>query len=771
MLIRLLVLVLVAAAPAFGVLVSFQWELRGDREGQARTTALHQAALINGTLGSIMEGARELMTAVAHSDRVRALDPRCGETLAAVRGDLETYAFLTVTDTAGRTICTSALQPQPEASLLPIVHAALAQGRFTVGQYTPDPTGQHPALTFGLPVAAPDGRVRALVIAGLSLDWLGGHLIDMKLPANSTVVVSDRNGTILAHFPDHASHVGRPLPPEVQGFVTRSAPGTATATTGAGIRRVIGYVPATREPQGLYVSAGFAAADLTTDIDSATTHGYLLIALGIALSLLLTLFVAQRFVRAPTAVLLDAARRWGGGDLTARAVMPAGSATEFTSLGRAFNDMVGTLQKQQKELRLLNGELELRVAERTRALLASNNRLQVEIAERELSEANLRQVQKLQALGQLAGGVAHDFNNLLTVVLGSLEMLRKRLPPEEVRARRMVDTATLAVERGSRLTGQLLAFSRKHPLVLVPVNVAAAVEGMTELLASTLGASVRIETRLQPGLWDALLDPNQFEAAILNLALNARDAMPGGGQMTITACNRTLPESAALPAGNYVCVVVADTGVGMSEEVLSRVFEPFFTTKGLGVGSGLGLSQVHGMVQQSGGDIQVESRPGYGTRVTMLVPRSARTAAEQQAEAVAWTAPALAPEHAILLVDDDDHVREVTAAMLTESGYAVVQATDGPSGLEALQREGRRIQLVIADFMMPGMTGRELLRQVRVLRPDLPMLLATGYADFAALTGDGLPADQIVRKPFRGSELLARIQMVRERHALTAGPV
>jgi signal transduction histidine kinase len=750
-------------------LVSFQCELRGDREWQARSVALHQAELIDGSVGNIVEGARQLMIAVSNFDRVRNLDPGCSEALAALRGELDNYAFLTVTDAAGKAICSSAPEPVQDANLQPIVRATLAQGRFTVGQYTPDRTGLHPYLTFGLPTFGGDGKVRALVIAGLSLDWLGHYLAALKLPPHSTIVVGDRNAVILARFPDHARYVGKPFLAETRVYVNKPSSGTAMAPTYEGVMRVIGYVPVTQEPKGLYVSAGFMAADVTTDIDSATSHGYLLIALGIALSLLLALFVGQRFVRMPTAVLLDAARRWGGGDLTVRASMPPGSAAEFTRLGLAFNDLVDTLQNQQKELRALNGQLELRVADRTRALLASNNRLQVEIAERELSEANLRQVQKLQALGQLAGGVAHDFNNLLTVVLGSLELLRKRLPQEDLRSRRMVDTATLAVERGARLTSQLLSFSRKHPLVLVPVNVVAAIEGMTELLASTLGASVRIETRLQPGLWDALLDPNQFEAAILNLALNARDAMPGGGQLTIAADNRALPPGAALPAGDYVCVVVADSGIGMPADVLSRVFEPFFTTKGLGVGSGLGLSQVHGMVQQSGGDIQIESRPGNGTRVTMLVPRSTEAAADQHAHEAMWTAPALTSDQAILLVDDDDHVREVTAAMLVESGYSVIQAIDGPSGLEALRREGKRVQLVIADFVMPGMTGRELLRHVRVQRPDLPMLLATGYADFAALTGDGLPADQIVRKPFRGAELLARIQMVRERHPMPAG--
>ena len=749
------------------MLASFQWELRDDRAGQAQQVALHQAELINAALGNIVEGARQLMIAVSHFHRVETLDPSCGDALMALRGQLQNYAFLTVTDRAGVTICTSSAEPQTDSTLQPIIRSTMAQGRFTIGQYTPDPTGLHPYLTFGLPIFGPDGKVKAFILAGLSLDWLGQHLVDLKLPANSTIVIGDRNAVILARYPDHARYVGKPFLAETRIFVNRETSGAAMAPTYEGVMRVVGYVPVTQEPKGLYVSAGFAAADVTTDVDSATNHGYLLIVLGTALSLLLALFVAQRFVRAPTVVLLDAARRWGGGDLAVRAVMPSGSAAEFTSLGLAFNNMVDTLQSQQREFRVLNGELELRVAERTRALLASNNRLQIEIAERELSEANLRQVQKLQALGQLAGGVAHDFNNLLTVVLGSLELLRKRLSSDDAGPRRLVDTATLAVERGARLTSQLLAFSRKHPLVLVPVNVVAAIESMAELLATTLGATVRIETRLQPGLWDALLDPNQFEAAILNLALNARDAMPGGGRLTIAADNRVLPAGGALPAGDYVCVMVIDSGVGMSEDVLNRAFEPFFTTKGLGVGSGLGLSQVHGMVQQSGGDIQIESRVGEGTHVTILVPRSVQPATPpHRSDLAASGAPALAPDQAILLVDDDDHVREVTAAMLVENGYNVIQANDGPSGLDALQREGDRVQLVIADFVMPGMSGRELLSQVRVLRPDLPMLLATGYADFAALTGDGLPADQIVRKPFRSSELLVRIHMVRQRRPI-----
>ena len=258
-------------------------------------------------------------------------------------------------------------------------------------------------------------------------------------------------------------------------------------------------------------------------------------------------------------------------------------------------------------------------------MLDSNNRLQVEIAERELTEASLRQAQKLQAVGQLAGGMAHDFNNLLTAILGSLDLLRKRLPGTDLRQARLLDTATEAVERGSRLTSQLLAFSRKQPLFAVSMDVSDAIRGTVGLLTSTLDANTRLETRVAEDLWPAVLDPNQFEAALLNLALNARDAMPSGGRLVIAASNMAVTPASGwsdLADGDYVMVVVSDTGLGMSEDVVNRAFEPFFTTKAPGKGSGLGLSQVHGMVRQSGGTVLIQSRRGDGTKVTMMLPRS-----------------------------------------------------------------------------------------------------------------------------------------------------
>jgi signal transduction histidine kinase len=450
--------------------------------------------------------------------------------------------------------------------------------------------------------------------------------------------------------------------------------------------------------------------------------------------------------------------------------MPTAVAAEFAGLGQAFNEMAELLQQQRSELQALNEALEVRVADRTRALLDSNNRLQVEIAERELTESSLRQVQKLQAVGQLAGGMAHEFNNLLTAILGSLELLRKRLGTPDSRQEKLLDVAARAVERGSRLTAQLLAFSRKQPLLAVSVSVAEAIQGMVGLLQSTLGASVRLETRVNDDLWPAMLDPNQFAASILNLALNARDAMPAGGRLRITASNMVITPASPwseLSVGDYICITVSDSGTGMSPSVVNRAFEPFFTTKEPGKGSGLGLSQVHGMVRQSAGSITIESRVGNGTEVRILVPRSLQ-APLLPADGADLTQPAIERTRSVLLVDDDEQVRTVTEVMLAESGYAVVTAPEGTSAIGILEQADCRIALVIADYAMPGMTGRDLLRQVKQRWPDIAVLLATGYADYPDLATRELPIDHIVRKPFRDVELLARIHMVMQRQAESA---
>jgi signal transduction histidine kinase/CheY-like chemotaxis protein len=401
--------------------------------------------------------------------------------------------------------------------------------------------------------------------------------------------------------------------------------------------------------------------------------------------------------------------------------------------------------------------LERRVEKRTTQLNAANQQLAAQIAERERVETALRQAQRLEAVGQLTSGVAHDFNNLLMVVLGNIRQMQKR-EPDPANQRRLQMMAQ-AAERGAQLTAQMLAFSRRQKLEPRSVNLNETVQSMRDLLQSTMGGSVQIETRLQQDLWPAMIDPTQIELVILNLAINARDAMEVGGRLAVETANLTLgppTRDADPPAGDHVMVAVTDTGSGMTPDVLSKVFEPFFTTKEVGKGSGLGLSQVFGLAKQSGGGVRIDSTPGEGTSVRVYLPKA--SAAPHVDEDNHHEAPAAAPHDTrVLVVDDDSAVREVTASMLAELGYLVLEAGSGGAALEALEQQ-ERIDLMLLDFAMPGMNGAEVAREVRARRPGTPILFLTGYADIEALTE--ADEDCILRKPFQEKDLAAKLEAV-----------
>jgi PAS domain S-box-containing protein len=402
--------------------------------------------------------------------------------------------------------------------------------------------------------------------------------------------------------------------------------------------------------------------------------------------------------------------------------------------------------------------LEQAVQERTAQLADANRALKGQIEERERVEATLRQMQRLEAVGQLTSGVAHDFNNLLTVILGNIDFIARGVSEPKQSAR--LTHVRQAAERGAKLTAQLLAFSRRQRLEPKPLDLNQTVAGMGDLLRSTMGGSVRLETVLKPGLWPALVDPTQIELVILNLAINARDAMQVGGALTIETANVVLKEEPRRPEeppkGEYVMVSVTDTGSGMPAEVLERAFEPFFTTKDIGKGSGLGLSQVLGFAQQSGGGVRIDTREGEGASIKVYLPRAAVDAAEGDvSEDGQPDLPGLdARRSTILVVDDDSLVREITTAMLQDLGYLVVEAGSGMAALDELRTE-RRFDLLLVDFAMPGMNGAEVAQRALALRPDLPVLFVTGYADFAALKAVG--EDRVVQKPFQHDELAQKV--------------
>ena len=372
-----------------------------------------------------------------------------------------------------------------------------------------------------------------------------------------------------------------------------------------------------------------------------------------------------------------------------------------------------------------------------------------DITELKAAQEQLRQSQKMEALGQLTGGIAHDFNNLLTVVVGGLDIISKRA--DDPKLKRYAENALTAAERGARLTGQLLAFSRVQRLEVRPTYVAPLIHNMRPLLRNVLGPGINKQFELDEAMIPVLADPTQLEVAILNLAINARDAMPGGGTLSFASKPVEITGDADLDDGDYVELTISDTGVGMPPEVAERAFEPFFTTKEVGKGTGLGLSMVYGMARQSGGTARVESSPGKGTAVTLLFRRAeeaAREAAVAPEEPVSASVP-MAPL-SVLVIDDDPDVRGFVVAALEEQGYRVREASNGREGLASIEQEIP--DLVVLDFIMPGLSGADVARRILDKRPDQPILFVSGYSETEAVKRTA-PDAPLLAKPFRAEAL------------------
>jgi len=395
------------------------------------------------------------------------------------------------------------------------------------------------------------------------------------------------------------------------------------------------------------------------------------------------------------------------------------------------------------------------LTKRTAELVTVNTRLEAEIAQREAAENQLHQAQKLEALGQLTGGIAHDFNNLLTAVIGNLELAQKRIGAD-LHTTRLLEASLSAAERGATLIQHLLTFARRKPLHPEAVDVSAVIDDAEKILKQTIGPSVHLVIRSAPDLQPAWVDPNQLALVILNLALNARDAMPDGGRLQVACENRQADAANApgdLAAGDYVIVSVSDTGTGMSEATLARVFEPFFTTKEAGEGSGLGLSMVQGFAAQSGGAVQIATCLGKGTTVDLWLPpaegRSSVRVSEMSREAARTQRRA-----SILVCDDDRDVRSLVGRFLRDVGYTVWEANNPSLALQILQRE-RPIDLLLVDYAMPEMNGAAVIDRARACQPGLKTLLITGYAE--ALRNNRVLGSPVLPKPFKIAELSSRI--------------
>ena len=782
---RLFLLVLGCLLPILTAQVYSQISLYAERHEQLGGLVLRQAELANADMTNIVESVRQLDAMALQFPSVRDQTDQCASRLSGLRQNLEQYRFLAIYSSPdGALLCASDDLPvamkvvEPGRPTQSWMGGLLATTDLAVGQLMDGAAAPDPVLPIAVRLKASSGD--RILVAGLNTTWLVRHLDVGKLDrapamARAALIVADSAGNIVGRVAEGNDWAGQVLPKWLRPLQVQGNLAVATVTDPLGHTVIAGHVRNASLPGGLTVIEALVMPDLTMDIDQATYQDLLVIG-GAALAALILAWVAgRRFIYQPAEALLQAARKWREGDLGARVrLLDAGS--EFSALAQSFNAMAAGLQAREMERRMQSSFLESQVAERTRELSETNNRLQVEIAGREKTEVALHQAQKLQAVGQLAGGIAHDFNNMLATVLGNLELMERRVSQagedwtggDSERLLRLIERATGAVTRGGQLTSRLLAFSRRQRLTARATDINALLRELITLATSTLGRRIQVVPELADDLWPAMVDPSQVEAAILNLCLNARDAMPEGGRLTVRTSNVNVMSNTVihgsdhhLAVGAYVQVCISDTGTGMAPEIKARAFDPFFTTKGPGAGSGLGLSQVYGMARQSGGGVWIDSAPGEGTRVTLSLPRALVTVDAGGAPAVTLVElplPGSAGE-LILIVDDDNAVRQVTVEMARDLGCEVAQASGGEQALALIEKLTPK--LILLDYAMPGMNGLQLARALRERHVTAPIALVTGYAELSETDVAAGELAGLLRKPFTIRELQGLLTQLR----------
>jgi signal transduction histidine kinase len=597
---RLFALVILTLLPVAGIAVYDEFDARSLRAEAARDQALKLVRLVAQEQSRIFEGAQQLLTALGKTPLVRSGDPAsCKAFLADLTHSYPQYLDLVSVDLTGRAVCAGGVtEPMGPLGDRPFFKRAIAERGFALAEYEGLDTARQKAIYLAQPCYDAAGRVDGVVAARLSLDWLSGEIARNPLPPKATVYVIDRQGSIVVRYPEVGQFVDTKVPRLIHSYFLTGAEGVQEAPGFDGVPRIYAYAPL---PGGLTLSVGLDKEGLFKGYEAANRRDLLAIAGSCILALILATIGARLFIARPVRVLLDAAERWAGGDLGARIRLPE-VRSEFGRLGAAFNAMAGAIGVREQDL-------ERRVKERTEAQLGA--------------EAALYESRRMETVGRLTGGVAHDFNNLLAAIVGNIELARARLHPRHPGLSRL-DAAMQSANRGAALVQQLLTFARRQHLRPEVVELNSHIRGHRDILRRNLRSCVTIDFRLSAETWRVRVDPKQLEAAILNLVINARDAMPTGGTLRLETKNVTLtphPHLADL-TGDFVALTVSDTGTGIRPEILEKVFEPFFTTKDVGAGSGMGLSMVQGFVRQSSGFVAIESIVGQGTAVTLYLART-----------------------------------------------------------------------------------------------------------------------------------------------------
>ncbi len=729
---RLLILVIAAMlVPAI---------LVGLRFAQNRASEVNAAlANLSATSDDISKDLDEKIqgTAQLHYGLARARDldtsdkAACSAFLSAVREEYPQFTgILTITPDGGlfcdslRTNRTLDLRDRSYFK-----QALTANGIVTLEPVFGRLTGTS-VLQIAYPARSESGDLKFILLASLNLRKFAEY--DKRLLNGKEVLLVDRKGTVLVAPQANAwtAPAGASIADtDLFRFAATANRGPFHEMTDQSGRTHVWAVarsPSVRDA-GLYIMVGLSKDGLVAAANRRLYEDLAMLAVASLLLFAGVWVLATLGVGRQVGRLAAMARKLGLGDLSARIPAP-----------HPRGELGGLMT-------LLNGTAES--LERQRAAID------------ELSQ-KLSQSQKMEAMGQLTGGVAHDFNNLLTVILGNSEYLAEKLVANK-ELHKIADSIATAAERGSDLTRSLLAFARKQPLMPMDIDIGQKVLGMEHLLRRTLGEHIECEFRLDPDLWLASIDPGQLTSALLNLVLNARDAMPQGGKLSVEVRNVSLGESdvdvngEARP-GDYVMVAVTDTGSGMIAEVAGRAFEPFFTTKEVGKGTGLGLSMVYGFAKQSGGSMQIHSEPGHGAAVRLFFPRVGAPQGNEAPHIDPIATPA--GSETILVVEDDDLVRTYVEKELKEFGYRVIAARNGPEAL-AILRQSRKIDVLFTDVVMPGgMFGPELAKQASRLRPELKVLFTSGYTEHPVEPLDG--EAQILNKPYRRNDLALMLRKV-----------
>jgi signal transduction histidine kinase/CheY-like chemotaxis protein len=737
---RLLILV-IAAMLVPAILVGLRFVQNRTSDINAALANLSASAKdISGDLDEKIQGTAQLHYGLA---RARDLDTRdkaaCSAFLSAVREEYRQFTGILTINPDGSLFCDS-LRTNRTLDLRDRTYfkqALTARDTVTLEPVFGRLTGTS-ILQIAYPVRQESGELKFILLASFNLQKFADYH-NKRLSGEAEILLVDKKGTVM-------------VPPDQKDW-TEPAGATianselfrfAAELDGRPIREVtdrngrthvwaVARSPLGRDA-GLYILVGRSKGSLLAAANTRLYEDLAILAVASLLLLAGVWLLATMSVGRQVGRLAEMATKLGLGDLSAR-IAPPHPRGELGGL-----------------MTLLNGTAES--LERQRAAID------------ELSQ-KLTQSQKMEAMGQLTGGVAHDFNNLLTVILGNAEHLAEKLAAHK-ELHDIAASIASAAERGSDLTRSLLAFARKQPLMPRTIDIGRKIVGMEQLLRRTLGEHIECEFRLDENLWQASVDPGQLASALLNLVLNARDAMPSGGKLTVAVQNTSLGESdvdvnGQTRPGDYVMVAVTDTGTGMTAEVAGRAFEPFFTTKEVGKGTGLGLSMVYGFAQQSGGAMQIRSEPGHGTAVRLFFPRAAtrRTSAAPSAGQQAKPTGS----ETILMVEDDDMVRSYVESELKALGYRVIVTRNGPAAL-AILRGPEKIHLLFADIVMPGgMFGTELAKEAARLRPDVKILLTSGHTEHPVDATDSRGRTvRILNKPYRRRDLAAML-----RSALNAG--